>query len=51
MSGSFDLAIDGAGNHWWLELNPNGQWGWLEPKTGLEMSAAFAELLTQGDSL
>ncbi|MBB1245828.1 ATP-grasp ribosomal peptide maturase [Streptomyces durbertensis] len=49
-SGSFDLAVDRAGNYWWLELNPNGQWGWLEPKTGLEMSAAFAELLMHGDS-
>ncbi|MFF8993241.1 ATP-grasp ribosomal peptide maturase [Streptomyces sp. NPDC014983] len=50
VSGSFDLAVDGAGNHWWLELNPNGQWGWLESETGLPMSAAFADLLTQGDS-
>lgn len=48
VSGSFDLAVDGAGDLWWLELNPNGQWGWLEESTGLAMSAAFAELLTQG---
>lgn len=47
-SGSFDLAVDKAGDLWWLELNPNGQWGWLEESTGLAMSAAFAELLTQG---
>ncbi|MFJ5102466.1 ATP-grasp ribosomal peptide maturase [Streptomyces sp. NPDC088554] len=46
VSGSFDLAVDRAGDYWWLELNPNGQWGWLEEKTGLEMSAAFADLLT-----
>ncbi|AYG81933.1 hypothetical protein DWB77_04100 [Streptomyces hundungensis] len=49
-SGSFDLAVDRAGDYWWLELNPNGQWGWLETETGLPMSAAFADLLTQGDS-
>ncbi|MFI7101049.1 ATP-grasp ribosomal peptide maturase [Streptomyces sp. NPDC050161] len=49
-SGSFDLAVDRAGDYWWLELNPNGQWGWLEEKTGLEMSTAFADLLTQGDA-
>ncbi|MFE0460439.1 ATP-grasp ribosomal peptide maturase [Kitasatospora sp. NPDC058965] len=48
VSGSFDLAIDRTGDYWWLELNPNGQWGWLEGETGLEMSAAFADLLTQG---
>ena len=49
VSGSFDLAVDRTGDHWWLELNPNGQWGWLETETGLPMSSAFAELLTQGD--
>jgi ATP-grasp ribosomal peptide maturase len=48
VSGSFDFAVDTHGGHWWLELNPNGQWGWLEEKTGLEMSAAFADLLTRG---
>ncbi|MGW1804154.1 ATP-grasp ribosomal peptide maturase [Streptomyces sp. NPDC002078] len=49
VSGSFDLAVDRAGDYWWLELNPNGQWGWLETETGLPMSAAFADLLMQGD--
>ncbi|MFI1191270.1 ATP-grasp ribosomal peptide maturase [Streptomyces californicus] len=48
VSGSFDFAVDKAGDLWWLELNPNGQWGWLEESTGLAMAAAFAELLTQG---
>jgi ATP-grasp ribosomal peptide maturase len=48
VSGSFDLAVDTHGGYWWLELNPNGQWGWLEERTGLEMSAAFADLLTRG---
>jgi ATP-grasp ribosomal peptide maturase len=47
-SGSFDLAVDRSGAFQWLELNPNGQWGWLEEKTGLEMAAAFADLLVQG---
>ena len=48
-SGSFDLAIDHAGELHWLELNPNGQWGWLEETTGLAMAAAFADLLVQGE--
>lgn len=47
-SGSFDLAVDRDGSHWFLELNPNGQWGWLEEQTELPMAAAFADLLTQG---
>ncbi|MGW5332938.1 ATP-grasp ribosomal peptide maturase [Streptomyces bauhiniae] len=50
VSGSFDLAVDRKGDYWWLELNPNGQWGWLETETGLPMSAAFADLLSQGES-
>ncbi|MFH8475001.1 ATP-grasp ribosomal peptide maturase [Streptomyces sp. NPDC018000] len=49
VSGSFDLAVDRAGSYRWLELNPNGQWGWLETETGLPMSAAFADLLMNGD--
>ncbi|MFI0780914.1 ATP-grasp ribosomal peptide maturase [Streptomyces sp. NPDC021212] len=49
-SGSFDLALDRDGEPHFLELNPNGQWGWLEEKTGLPMAAAFAGLLAQGDS-
>ncbi|EHN79130.1 ATP-grasp ribosomal peptide maturase [Streptomyces coelicoflavus] len=49
VSGSFDLAVDRAGDYWWLELNPNGQWGWLEKETGLPMSTAFADLLIRGD--
>ncbi|HSA52521.1 MAG TPA: ATP-grasp ribosomal peptide maturase, partial [Yinghuangia sp.] len=47
-SGSFDLALDRDGGIHWLELNPNGQWGWLEDKTGLPISAAFADILQQG---
>ncbi|MDY0816097.1 ATP-grasp ribosomal peptide maturase [Kitasatospora purpeofusca] len=48
VSGSFDLALDHDGNYHWLELNPNGQWGWLEDETGLPLAAAFADLLTRG---
>ncbi|MFB7611272.1 hypothetical protein [Streptomyces gardneri] len=44
----FDLAVDQAGDYWWLELNPNGQWGWLEESTKLPMAAALADLLAQG---
>ncbi|WP_406066201.1 hypothetical protein [Streptomyces sp. NBC_01077] len=47
---SFDPAVDRAGDYWWLELNPNGQWGWLEQNTGLPMAAALADLLTQGEA-
>nr|BFD89539.1 hypothetical protein KitaXyl93_08990 [Kitasatospora sp. Xyl93] len=51
VSGSFDLAIDRQGDAHWLELNPTGQWGWLEEETGLPMAAAFADLLVQGGKI
>ncbi|WP_445524370.1 ATP-grasp ribosomal peptide maturase [Streptomyces cyslabdanicus] len=50
VTGSFDLAVDRDGEPHWLELNPNGQWGWLEEKTGLKMAAAFADLLARGEA-
>ncbi|MFI2348669.1 ATP-grasp ribosomal peptide maturase [Streptomyces sp. NPDC019443] len=47
-SGSFDLCITRDGDLHWLELNPNGQWGWLEDETGLPIASAFADLLELG---
>jgi ATP-grasp ribosomal peptide maturase len=49
VAGSFDLCIDRDGNLHWLELNPNGQWGWLEDETGLPLAATHAELLARGE--
>jgi ATP-grasp ribosomal peptide maturase len=48
--GCFDLCIDGDGNYYWIELNPNGQWGWLEAEAGIPLTAAFADLLERGAS-
>jgi hypothetical protein len=50
VSGSFDLALGRDGEVYWLELNPNGQWGWLAHETGLPMAEAFADLLTRGEA-
>lgn len=44
-SGSFDFCIDRHGALHFLELNPNGQWGWLQDAAGLPIAAAFADLL------
>ncbi|MCA1572846.1 MAG: ATP-dependent carboxylate-amine ligase [Chloroflexi bacterium] len=43
--GAFDFAVDDAGAWWFYEVNPNGQWLWIEQQTGLAISAALAELL------
>jgi hypothetical protein len=29
-----------------LEINTNGQWGWIEEHTGLPLTSAMADLLT-----
>ena len=44
--GAFDFAEDDAGEFWFLELNPNGLWAWLELLTGSPISGAVAEYLS-----
>jgi hypothetical protein len=43
--GAFDLAEDREGTLWFLECNPAGQWGWLEPFTGLDITGVLIDLL------
>jgi hypothetical protein len=45
---SADLVLTPDGQHVFLDLNPNGQWLWLELQAGLPLSAAIAELLAAG---
>lgn len=43
--GAFDMAEDRDGILWFLECNPAGQWGWLEPLAGINVTDALLELL------
>lgn len=43
--GAIDYVIDRNGNFVFLELNPNGQWAWIENITGLDISGAISDLL------
>jgi len=45
--GAFDFAVLPNGEHIFLEVNPNGQWAWLEIATGVELSQALIQLLNQ----
>jgi glutathione synthase/RimK-type ligase-like ATP-grasp enzyme len=45
--GGIDLLLDAEGVHWFLELNPNGEWGWLQ-RSGLPIAEALADTLTSG---
>ncbi|MFJ4189110.1 hypothetical protein [Kitasatospora sp. NPDC089509] len=33
-----------------LEMNPNGQWSWIEHRTGVPISGALADLLEKGST-
>ncbi|WP_424891248.1 hypothetical protein [Streptomyces sp. XH2] len=46
--GAFDFALARSGEWTFIECNPSGQWAWMEPPTGLPMTAALADLLERG---
>lgn len=41
--GALDFVISEQG-HQFIEINPNGQWGWIEHRTGQPISRALATL-------
>jgi len=43
--GAIDLVFDVDGVFWFLECNPNGQWAWIENRTGLPIAAAIVDEL------
>lgn len=43
--GAIDFVVTPEGEHVFLELNPSGQWAWLEIETGLPMVDALADCL------
>lgn len=47
---SIDLIVTPAGEYVFLDLNPNGQWLWLELELGLPLVASMADLLTSASS-
>ncbi len=46
-TGSFDLVIDRAGEAWFLECNPSGQWGWLDHLAPGTLVQSFADAFCQ----
>jgi len=47
---SLDMILTPEGEFVFLELNPNGQWLWLEEELGLPLVASMADLLTSNQS-
>lgn len=44
---AWDFAVDSSGTWWFLEANPAGQFGFVEAATGMVISRAIADHLTQ----
>jgi len=45
--GAIDLAFDNEGNYVFFEINPNGQWAWLESLLGFPISEAIVNRLIE----
>lgn len=43
--GAIDMILTPEGEYVFLEVNPSGQWGWIENLTGMPISKSIAELL------
>lgn len=46
--GAIDMILTPDGRYVFLEINPNGQWAWIEELTGLPISEALIGLLASG---
>jgi glutathione synthase/RimK-type ligase-like ATP-grasp enzyme len=47
--GAIDLVLTPRGEYVFLEINPNGQWEWIEVLTGLPITKALCERLIEMD--
>ena len=45
---AIDLVRDSDGAYWFLEINPAGQWAWLEQCAGAPISNAIIDCLLEG---
>lgn len=48
---AMDFLVTPGGEWVFLELNPNGQWAWLEDETGLPIASAIADALIHGPEM
>lgn len=46
--GAFDFILTDNGDIVFIEVNPSGQWGWIEHETGLPITKELANLLIDG---
>ena len=46
--GAIDFVLCKNMRYVFLEINPNGQWGWIEKRLGYDISGAIVDLLLRG---
>jgi D-alanine-D-alanine ligase-like ATP-grasp enzyme len=46
--GAIDLVLTPDGRYVFLEINPNGQWLWIDEMLSLGISHSIAEWLSEG---
>lgn len=46
--GAIDMIVTPEGEYAFLEINPNGQWAWIEGLTGMPIGQSIANLLVEG---
>jgi ATP-grasp ribosomal peptide maturase len=51
VSAAIDMVLTPGGEYFFLELNPNGQWLWIEHMTGAPLTDALIDLLALKDSV
>ncbi len=47
--GAIDMIVTPENDYVFLEINPNGQWGWIEKITGIPISDSIVNLLVNGN--
>jgi hypothetical protein len=47
--GCVDMILTPAGEYVFLEINPSGQWGWIESKTGMPIMSGLVDLLLNNE--
>jgi hypothetical protein len=46
--GALDFVVSPDGEWTFLEINPSGQYGWIESRTGAPLTTQLADLLAKG---
>ncbi len=47
--GAIDLVLDKTGSYYFLEINPSGQWAWIQDRLGFDISGAIADWLVDAE--